>query len=263
MTKQCPLLVYTDLDGTLIDHTTYQWSAAQPALDAVRDAGGAVILASSKTAAEVAPLQRDLKLTGFPAIIENGAGVLMPKTMAKTTSPDYCKIRTILDAMSPNIRDYFRGFGDMTVAEVAAVTGLPTEAALLAKDRSFSEPGLWSGTSDDRLAFEAELAKSGVSAQMGGRFLTLSFGCKKSDHMTAINALYQPKVTIALGDAPNDIEMLEAADFGVVVANPYHAPLPQLAGEAEGRITRTKTAGPQGWNTAVLDLLAQLELNRN
>lgn len=263
MTKQIPLLVYTDLDGTLIDHTTYEWSPAKPALDALRDAGGAVILASSKTAAEVGPLQSELSLAHFPAIVENGAGVLMPDTKAKTETSDYAKIRTIIDAITPHLRTQFTGFGDMTVAQVIATTGLPAAGAVLAKKRSFSEPGVWSGTPDDRLAFEAMLAESGVFTRMGGRFLTLSFGCKKSDHITSINALYRPKVTIALGDAPNDIEMLEAADFGVIVANPHHMPLPQLKGEAEGRITRTETAGPKGWNTAVLDILARLELNRD
>ena len=64
-------------------------------------------------------------------------------------------------------------------------------------------------------------------------------------------------MTLALGDAPNDIEMIEAADFGVIVANPAHEPLAELQGEALGRIRRTRAIGPAGWNEAVLAILTE------
>jgi len=65
-------------------------------------------------------------------------------------------------------------------------------------------------------------------------------------------------VTLALGDAPNDVEMLEAADHGVIVRNDDGPGLPPLAGETTGRITRTELAGPAGWNIAVLEILNKL-----
>ena len=55
-------------------------------------------------------------------------------------------------------------------------------------------------------------------------------------------------IAVALGDAPNDIAMLEQADFGIIMPNPAHAGLPALAGEAQGRIMRAQTAGPAGWS---------------
>lgn len=253
------MLVFTDLDGTLIDHDTYQWAAARPALDAVRTAGGGIILASSKTAPEIVTLRQELGLQGWPAIVENGAGVLPAHTMTAATAPDYAEIRKALDDLPRDMRSRFVGFGDMSASEVAAATGLTDTSASRAKTRSFSEPGLWRGTADQRLAFETALLSKGITAREGGRFLTLSLGCKKSDQMASIITEYQPQHTIALGDAPNDIEMLEAADFGVIVANPAHAPLPPLKGEAEGRIIRTPKPGPTGWNAAVLHYLSRLE----
>ena len=47
-------VVFSDLDGTLLDHSTYSWKAAAPALAALRDRGIPLILASSKTSAEIA-----------------------------------------------------------------------------------------------------------------------------------------------------------------------------------------------------------------
>jgi mannosyl-3-phosphoglycerate phosphatase len=53
--------------------------------------------------------------------------------------------------------------------------------------------------------------------------------------------------------------MLEAVDFGIIVANPDKRPLPLLEGEKAGRITRTTLAGPEGWNAAVLERLTRLD----
>lgn len=72
------LLVFSDLDGTLLDANDYDWSPAQPALDRLANAGIPLVLSSSKTAAEMAWLQAAMGLH-LPAIVENGAAVVLPK----------------------------------------------------------------------------------------------------------------------------------------------------------------------------------------
>lgn len=66
---------------------------------------------------------------------------------------------------------------------------------------------------------------------------------------------------IALGDAPNDVEMIETADYGVVIRNDHGKGIPPLAGETTGRILRSEAPGPDGWNASVLALLARLDRN--
>ena len=63
--------------------------------------------------------------------------------------------------------------------------------------------------------------------------------------------------TVALGDAPNDIEMLDTADRGFIIANPHGSQIPHLAAEDEKRVTRALESGPTGWNTAVLSILSE------
>jgi len=250
-------MVFTDLDGTLLDHDSYSFEPAREALDTLRRHDIPLVLSTSKTAAEVEPLHAALALGSTPVIVENGSGIYDPRAGREDDDSAYRKIRAALDDLPADLRSPFEGFGDMDVAGVVTHTGLMPEAAALARQRCHSEPGLWRGTVDAKTRFIAALAEKGITARQGGRFLTLSHGRTKADAMREVAASYGPDVTIALGDAPNDIEMLETADYGVIVRNDHATPLPPLAGEAAGRIQRTEHPGPEGWNTAVLRLLAK------
>lgn len=259
---EIPLLVFSDLDGTLLDHDSYSFAPALPILANLKDIGAGVVLATSKTAAEVAPLRTEIGLSDWPAIVENGAGLLESGDTPEFPHATYTKLREALDGLPTELRAVFTGFGDMSAEDMAKVTGLPLDGASLAKQRSFSEPGLFDGTLEARAAFIKALAEAGVSARDGGRFLTLSFGHTKAGRMGALIERYRPAHTVALGDAPNDIEMLERAETGIIIPNPHAPPLPPLMGENEGRILRAPAPGPTGWAAALSALLAHLDLTK-
>lgn len=248
-------IVFTDLDGTLLDHESYSAAAAAPALARLTQANIPVILASSKTAVEMIAIRETLGLAQYPAIVENGAGRLPAHQNTETPSGDYQKLRQILSGLDPQLRRGFTGFGDWDTAEIAKQTGLAPDQAELAGQRQFSEPGLWHGTADALSRFLATLSAKGVCARQGGRFLTLSFGASKADQMATLCAAYGAVRSIALGDAPNDIEMLQAADIAVVIANPHHASLPPLPREPDPCVLRPAAAGPAGWNDAIFQIL--------
>lgn len=73
-TKTKNYVIFTDLDGTLLDHDTYSYEPANSALEKLRETKTPLILASSKTAAEIAPLRHELGFDAFPAIVENAPG---------------------------------------------------------------------------------------------------------------------------------------------------------------------------------------------
>ncbi|MHA6265145.1 HAD-IIB family hydrolase [Arenibacterium sp. CAU 1754] len=254
MTKIPGILVFSDLDGTLLGHDDYSWRPAAAALARLRDIGAGVILATSKTAAEVAPIRQAIGFADWPAIVENGAGLLEAGQTSDLGPAQYNEIRDLLRSLPVG----FRGFGDMTAQEVADVTGLSLDAARNAKARQFTEPGLWTGPEPELNGFLDAARRAGLHARRGGRFLTLSFGGTKADQMDALIKRFRPGMTIALGDAPNDVEMLEKADFAVIVANSSARALPHLPGEVAGRILRTRLEGPRGWADAMTTFL-----NRN
>lgn len=253
-----PFAVFTDLDGTLLDHDTYSFAEAAPALQDLKAHRIPLILASSKTAIEIQALQEALEITDMPAIVENGAGVARPGVVGSAENEAYRALRAALAALPAPLRAGFRGFGDMSPGDIAAITGLPLAQAQAAATRQFSEPGLWSGTDAAKADFLAQLAALGITARAGGRFLTLSFGATKADRLPELAQALGAPVTLALGDAPNDREMIEAADYGVIIRNPHGPGLPPLPGEATGRIIRTQAIGPAGWNEAVLSIGARL-----
>jgi mannosyl-3-phosphoglycerate phosphatase len=66
---------------------------------------------------------------------------------------------------------------------------------------------------------------------------------------------YRNVKTVALGDSPNDIEMLQNVDYPVAVQ--------KRDGSYDRRIRvtrliRAEGIGPEGWNRAVIDLLKVL-----
>lgn len=254
MTALRDVLFVSDLDGTLLDHQTYSWSAATQALDTLREQGAALVLASSKTAAEVVRIRDHIGFSQWPSIVENGSGLLEPGAEPMHHDDIYAKLRRVI----AQLPEGFRGFGDMTDAEVAAHTGLSRVDAGRARARGFSEPGLWTGEPGALNAFLAAARAAGLTAQQGGRFLTLSFGGTKAERLKQIIARLTPNHTIVLGDAPNDIDMIQMADTGVIVANPSSPVLPNLPGEDTGRIRRTERQGPAGWSDAVLEIIQQL-----
>lgn len=255
------LIVFSDLDGTLLDHQSYSFDPARPALNRLKMAGHVLVLASSKTAAEIAPLREAMGFAHCPAIVENGSGVLEPGYNGQGSGGDeHGRILTALDGLPTELRSSFSGFSDWTVNVVMERTGLSELAAKQAKTRWFSEPGEWTGTEDSLRAFTKELSQHGISAIKGGRFLTLSHGKTKASQMDVVLSRYrsqgEPVSTIALGDAPNDIAMLEKADLGVIIGNPAHAGIKLLPSEETGQIIRSRSHGPVGWNeelTRILD----------
>jgi len=208
MKQKMLLLVVTDLDGTLLSHEDYRWDMARPALKRMKEMGAGIVLASSKTGPEIRVLREDMGLQHWPAIIENGGGLLEPTATAALEVSTYAQLRAELMKIPANLRNSFRGFGDMNLSEIRNRTGLSQVDAQRAQQRAFTEPGVWSGTAGQKAEFLAQLATYGITAREGGRFLTLSFGKTKADQMAVVISRLKPRYTVALGDAPNDVEML-------------------------------------------------------
>ncbi len=262
------LIIFTDLDATLLDHDTYRYDAAQGALNLVHQHHIPLILTSSKTFAEMVQWHRLLSLQD-PFIFENGGGLAFPKELPKPDGsdpevghfniqflgPPYSEILSILSPLRNQF--HFRGFHDLTPEAIARYTQLPLELAQKAKQRLCSEPIIWEDTPQKLDQFRAILNKKGLQLIQGGRFYhVLGRQANKGNAVQKIIEYYEiqegfRRVSIGLGDSPNDLPLLQAVDIPIAVQRPdgyYVTPLPSQAILAPGK-------GPEGWNAAVTQLI--------
>jgi len=272
------LLVFSDLDGCLLDHFSYSYQAARPALNKLKASAIPLILTSSKTLAEIAELSAELELAS-PFIVENGAGVIMPVDyfstpdagqfrhngyLFKSFGAEHVEIVKKLHAIRHEYGFRFSGFSDMSSTELADLTGLSLSRAGKAKQRLFTEPVLWQDGDDNWLIFSNLLKAVGLHHIRGGRFIHISGGGDKGIALDWLRQCYDKETgtssqVMALGDSENDIGMLLKADYPVVVRSPVHEP-PVITGKTD--VIVTEKTGPAGWNDAVLDRLRLFENTR-
>lgn len=268
------ILVFTDMDGTLLDHHTYSFDAAKPTLATLKQRAIPVIPCTSKTFAEMVELRERIGLDG-PFIVENGAAVYLPhgclaQKPAGAIWQDgfWCKAFTsgkshwlkLLEAVKGDFAGEFTHFSQMSIADIQAATGLDEAEAARAAQRQFGEPVLWQGDEERKQAFMQAVRARGATPLEGGRFVHISGDCDKGRALQWLTQEYQryqesPVHSIALGDGNNDIAMLDAADVAVRIASPSHPP-PQIT-KTEQVYTSTQL-GPEGW-TEMLTTLLSLE----
>ena len=247
----------------MLDHDTYEYAAATIALEKLKELKIPLILNSSKTAAEIASLRQQLNNVA-PYVVENGAGIYLNGNGADDELIRFGIDRNDVLAVLNTLRDKyglpFTGFADLSVAELAEMTGLSEENAEKAKRRDFTEPLCWQGSAEQWALFCTEIEQAGLSIAKGGRFFSISGKVDKGQAVDWLRHYYQQQTTVmpyvlALGDSDNDKQMLESADVAIVVRSGKHA-LPEINSD---NLIITNEVGPVGWNNSVIALLEKLK----
>lgn len=258
------LLVFTDLDGTLLDHDTYSWKPAEPALARLRHANIPVIFNSSKTAAEQIVLREQIG-NQHPFIVENGAAVYVPNDggyEVQRFGADRARLVSLARRLRQERGLQFEGFADWTPKQLASIANLTEEMAALALERCCSEPLDWRDDEASLHWFEQRIENEGLRLVRGGRFVHLMGRFDKSEALRWLCRRYaasgrEAPRTLALGDSPNDADMLDAADIAVVIRS---AKSDQVRPTRPRRVLRTIKRGPEGWQEAIDALLPELDL---
>ena len=270
-------VVFTDLDGCLLDSVTYTYEPAAPALEALRAQGIPLVLVSSKTRAEIEPLRKQLDHHD-PFIVENGAAVFVPRGLfdfpleraRARTSYDvielglpYGMLRDVLKQIEKTVATPLRGFGDLSIDEIVHVTGLSRQDAFLAKQREYDEPYILEGPPALIEEVCRQIVVRGLRWTKGGRLFHLTGDNNKGQAATLLLRCYQRQQrlhgqgerieTVGIGDSINDAPLLAVVDHPVLVQKPDGSYDPDI--HIPG-MTRAPGIGPIGWNHAVQELLA-------
>ena len=263
------LIIFTDLDGTLLNSETYDYAATVPIIQQLKSLNIPVVPVTSKTRAEVSTLRKDVGLTD-PFVTENGSGIFVEINHNPFNQPPgeqeddyfvvelgcpYVQARAGLRVIANELHHSLLGFGDMTITRLQKYTGLNANDAQEAKAREFSEPFITPKALTSKQIVEAVEAV-GFKVVVGDRFSHLiGPEAGKGNAVKHLVSLYKATlppeetiVTVGLGNSPNDLDMLEHVDHPIVLPG-VTGPHPQL----DDRGWKIAPApAPQGWVEAVI-----------
>jgi len=259
-----PLVVFTDLDGTLINHHNYEIQDSEGALKKLAVRRIPLVFCSSKTFTEQVYLQRQLDINQ-PFIFENGSAAAIPsgffpeQAYRATQCEDGYDIVIFAHADAGGLRstlaqfEEIKGFYTASDAELSAATSLTGAALRRARERWFTET-LITPLSDDRAdQLNARLKAAGFILSRGGRFYTVQSAVvnkgKAVQWLMDVFRQTSPQAPFfaAVGDSRNDAPMLEVVDFPFLVQRPdktwVQVEVPNLM--------KIKGVGPEGFSIAI------------
>ena len=271
MLKQMMHVIFTDLDGTLLDHDTYTFESAQPALDRLRQRGSPVVFTTSKTRAETEPLRERTGNT-HPFISENGGAIFIPLSYFPFEPPgsrrlgsyDVIEYGASYGALIATLAEAahwsgcrVRGFSSLSAAEVSSLSGLSLAEAELAKAREYDEPFEILDGPEEEKRLLAEIERLGKRWTRGGRFYHILGESDKAAAVASLIELYRRAygevITVGLGDGMNDVDFLNIVDVPILVQS--HSTKKMQAAVLNGRVTAAW--GPRGWNAAILEMFPE------
>lgn len=230
MNKQ--IIVFSDLDGTVLDKNTYHYDDSQEGIKLLLENGATLIFCSSKTPDEQIYLQKRLQIR-VPFIFENGAGIafLSDQTDNNITSDTqiggynlslngtlgYSHLKDVLMSAASVSGIEVKTFDDLADDELMLLTGLDLQSAMRAKKR-YASVTIASPRDDNSMTkLQNALDSSRYSLSKGGRFYTLTeLGLDKGSSvlkmLKGISMSRENIITAAIGDASNDLSMLSVVD---------------------------------------------------
>jgi len=263
------LIIFTDLDGTLLDEETHRFDDAQPALRSLTQRGIPLILVSSKTRAEIEKARETLE-NRHPFVSENGGAIFVPKTYFSFPFPHqkesdkylilelgipYAQVLKNFRSIQEETGLPMKGFSDFTPEELAFSLHLTLEEATLAKQREYDEPFVIQSDVEQIETIKRKIEEKGMAYSWGGRLHHLHGRNDKGKVVRILKELYENEFlsvhTVAIGDSLNDVPMFAAVDHPILLVGGQDV----LSHFSLDNLTTYQGQGPHAWNEVTLGLL--------
>ncbi len=274
------IIIFTDLDGTLLDHRTYSYSEAEEALKLLKERNIPLILCSSKTRDEIDVYRKKLS-NKEPLISENGGAIFIPENyeglkckfdkdvrlssveaiengyLVIKIGSEYKVLADVFEKIRSKTGTNIKSITELTVDEVVQLTNLCKDEARLAVTREYSLPFIINDGAQEIESVKNEILSSGFNDTEGARFMHLMGANDKGKAVKILVDIFKKNhpetkiVSVGIGDSLNDLPMLEVVDRAFLVK--------KVSGNYEERIKVENLVyadgiGPVGWNKAVLSL---------
>ena len=230
MYSNSSILIFTDLDGTLLNRDTFKFDSIKTFLKELKNRNIIIIPNSSKTEDQIIEFNNEADFQ-FPFVSENGA-IIHNLNFLNQEFPDKIilarnthKIQNIFDKnIHQDLKSKCKVISSLTMSEQTQIFGLPENKLQQVFKRSCTIPIIFEGNNEEKLSLKNILLKNGLDFKDGGRVLNLGDKINKADAMKKITQMLETKFkckpkTIAVGDNHNDLEMLQNSDIPCLVKN--------------------------------------------
>ena len=230
MYSKSSILIFTDLDGTLLNRDTFKFDSIKVFLNKLKNKNIIIIPNSSKTEDEIIEFNNEANFK-FPFISENGS-IIHNLNFLSGELPDKIilakKVHEIQNIFDKNINQDLKSkckfISNLTTPEQIQIFGLPENKLKQVFKRTCTIPIKFEGNNKEKLRLKNILLEIGLDFKDGGRVLNLGDRINKADAMKKIIFMLQNKFkskpkTIAVGDNHNDLEMLKISDIPCLVKN--------------------------------------------
>lgn len=261
------ILLFTDLDGTLLNKDSFDYTDASILLRNCIKEGIKIIPNSSKTELELKEFCKDASLP-FVFICENGACIhgldkinnkLKKKIILSRTKDEVFK--SFISKVDKNLNELCCFIHNLPLEEQIKILGLPKDKISNALNRKYSIPLIFKGGIKDRKKLNEQVKSLNLKMQDGGRILNLGDNVSKGQAMNLfvkkLSKLTNKKyVLIGVGDNDNDLDMLDSCDYPCVVKNGLTKNIHKK------KYLHSRTEAPFGWVEVVKLTLEKIRNNK-
>lgn len=252
-------IIFSDLDGTLLDHENYSYEKAKNSLELLKKEEIPLIFCTSKTRAEI-ELWREKIGNKDPFVSENGGGIFIPKSYFPfdilydkkrknyfiiNLGTNYRRLKKIIKLLRKKFE--IKSFLDMSIEEIVKDADLDLRQAELAKKREYVIPFKILNKDQEKQVIEY-IKNQDLNVTKGGRYYHLMGNNNKGEAVKILSQLYKKKFgdiyTVGIGDSENDFAMLDVVD------SPYLV-MKKDGSYASSKYTLAGGVGPAGWRKVI------------
>ena len=267
MKKTFTVVIFTDLDGSLLHRDTFKFDVIKDYLKNLRNHGIIIIPNSSKTEKEIEEFNKELGID-LPYISENGSSIhglnlinnnFPNKIILSREKEELQKI--FYDKVPDQLKNKCIQISKLNKKEQEKIFGQKDQKLRYVLERKYTLPFLFKGDKNEKNKLLKILNSNSLTLQEGGRVLNLCDNINKVKSMNKVIKILKKTEdeikTIAVGDNFNDLEMLKNSDIPCLVFND-HFKLDQI--NIENLIISNKPS-PEGWSDVIKKALAKLNYN--
>ena len=267
MQKVFKILIFTDLDGSLLHRDTFKFDKIKDYLRQLISRGIFIIPNTSKTDKEILEFSYDLGVS-LPYICENGAAIYgldlldenLPKELILSREKEDV-LNIFKNTVPINLQIKCKWLSEMDKKEQSLIFGLKDEKLKMALDRKYTIPFIFSGTKKEKNQLSKIIKTEGLFLQEGGRVINLTDRTNKAKALQVFVRFYKKYhknvKTIAVGDNYNDLEMLKISDYPCLVFNDEFT----LDEIPINNLIATNKPSPQGWADVIKMALVKISKN--